>query len=239
MSGTTEKVYPMVLVFYLDREMMKNQEITQAFAESVNELINVKNFNAIAFFLPTDGEERIECINPLIAPKEKMEQINKLISDISKNFGIGEEITFTESSITSVFGLNLESITPRFEIVWDYHKWKPMVGKQALYTQEDWNQTLMTTINQTASRIGQINENKTGNKIFVNEVMDILLSSLAYYRKNSDSRSIGDRYEVIIDNTIIGDKIYVTYSNDINIDVNNIGLISVKNYLEEPIENNF
>jgi len=33
--------YPMVLVFYLDREMMMNQEITKAFAESVNNAIAV------------------------------------------------------------------------------------------------------------------------------------------------------------------------------------------------------
>lgn len=96
MSETTEKSYPIVLVFYIDRETMANQEITKEFTQAVNELINIKNFNAIAFFLPTDGEERIECINPLIAPKEKMEQIDKMIEDISKNFGIGEDITFTE-----------------------------------------------------------------------------------------------------------------------------------------------
>lgn len=97
MTGTTEeKQYPLVMVFYLEREMMKNQQITQAFAESVNELIRVKNFNAIAFFLPTDGEERIECINPIIAPKEQMEKVDKLINEISKSFGIGEDITFKE-----------------------------------------------------------------------------------------------------------------------------------------------
>ena len=33
---TEEKKYPMVLVFYLDREMMKNPDIMQPFASSVN-----------------------------------------------------------------------------------------------------------------------------------------------------------------------------------------------------------
>jgi hypothetical protein len=86
-----EKSYPLVLVFYLDREMMKQKDILQPFASSVNNIINIKKFNAMAFFLPTDGEERIECINPLIAPKEEMEKIDKLISDIEKTFSIGEK----------------------------------------------------------------------------------------------------------------------------------------------------
>lgn len=102
MTGTTEeKQYPLVIVFYLDREMMKNQQITQAFAESVNDLIVLKKFNALAFFLPTDGEERIECINPMITPKEEMVKIDKLITDISKNFGIGEEIISNKSGETN------------------------------------------------------------------------------------------------------------------------------------------
>lgn len=86
-----EKKYPMVLVFYLDREMMKNPEIMQPFASSVNNIINVKNLNAIAFFLPTDGEERIECINPATAPADEMERINKIINEISKQFSINEK----------------------------------------------------------------------------------------------------------------------------------------------------
>lgn len=86
-----EKSYPLVLVFYLDREMMKQKDILQPFASSVNNIINIKKFNAMAFFLPTDGEERVECINPLIAPKEEMEKINKLITDIEKTFSVGEK----------------------------------------------------------------------------------------------------------------------------------------------------
>jgi intergrase/recombinase len=91
MGETVEKKeYPLVIVFYLDREMMKNVEITRKFAESVDELIKIKKFNALAFFLPTDTEERVECINPIIATKEQMDTVEKLISEISKNFGIGD-----------------------------------------------------------------------------------------------------------------------------------------------------
>lgn len=91
MKETEEKQYPLILVFYLDREMMKQKEILQPFASSVNNLINIKKLNAMAFFLPTDGEERVECINPVTVPKDDMEKINKMVEDIRTQFSIGEK----------------------------------------------------------------------------------------------------------------------------------------------------
>jgi hypothetical protein len=71
--------------------MMKQKEILQPFASSVNNIITVKNLNAIAFFLPTDGEERIECINPVVVPKDDIDKIYKTLDDITKQFSIGEK----------------------------------------------------------------------------------------------------------------------------------------------------
>jgi len=233
MSGTTEKVYPMVLVFYLDREMMKNQEITQAFAESVNELINVKNFNAIAFFLPTDGEERIECINPLIAPKEKMEQIDKMIKDISKNFGIGEEITFTE--VESVIP---NTITPVINSQWDYSEWRKN-NSDGPYTQHNWNQTLITKINQVSAQIYKF-INHGANRIIINQRLLDIFETLEYYHKKTSENneisnhagSLSGRYIVILDESITEDKIYLAYANP-EIDLKNISEITILNYPED------
>lgn len=86
------KEHPLVIVFYLDREMMRQKEILGPFASSINQMISQKKLNAIAFFLPTDGEERVECINPVIAPKEKIEEIEKIISDIKTQFSVGEKL---------------------------------------------------------------------------------------------------------------------------------------------------
>jgi len=86
------KQHPLVLVFYLDREMMQNSEILRPFAESINQMINYKEMNAIALFMPTDGEERVECINPVVVPKVEMDKVIKMIEDISKQFGVGDEI---------------------------------------------------------------------------------------------------------------------------------------------------
>ena len=45
-----EKQYPLIIVFYLDAEMMKVKEIIQPFVESINYMLEVKNSNALAFF---------------------------------------------------------------------------------------------------------------------------------------------------------------------------------------------
>lgn len=85
-----EKGYPLIIVFYLDRAMMQS-DIMQPFAESINDVIAKKEANAIALFLPTDGEERVECINPTIITEPDMVKINKMIEDIKKNFALNEE----------------------------------------------------------------------------------------------------------------------------------------------------
>lgn len=82
---------PLILVFYLDRELMMNPQIMKPFAESVNKIIDIKKMHAVAFFLPTEAEERIECINPAIVPQDEMNKINKMVQDIQTQFSIGEK----------------------------------------------------------------------------------------------------------------------------------------------------
>jgi hypothetical protein len=85
-----EKGYPLMLVFYLDREMMMNPDIIQPFAESVNQALAQREANAMAFFIPTDGEERIECINPIQVEETDMKKIYEMAEDIRANFDIGQ-----------------------------------------------------------------------------------------------------------------------------------------------------
>lgn len=88
----TNKQYPLILVFYLDRDLLSRHEVRNIFAKSVDEIIKEKKFNAIAFFLPTDGEDRIECINPVMVKEADMEKINKLVEDISTEFSLKEKL---------------------------------------------------------------------------------------------------------------------------------------------------
>jgi hypothetical protein len=85
-----DKSYPLVLVFYLDRELLSQASIARPYQDMVNTTLAERGANAMAFFLPTDGPERIECINPLLATDEQKEKIDNLIDEISKTFDIGQ-----------------------------------------------------------------------------------------------------------------------------------------------------
>jgi len=90
-EGETEsKEQPVVLVFYLDRALMSSGEIIQPFVEAVNQSIAEREANMMAFFLPTDGQERVECINPLLATPDEKTRITEMIDEISKSFDIGQ-----------------------------------------------------------------------------------------------------------------------------------------------------
>lgn len=84
------KKAPLVLVFYIDRETMQVKEIMEPFIESINMYIESREYDVMALFMPTDGEERVECINPVIATEEQLEKINALIDDIELKFSIGD-----------------------------------------------------------------------------------------------------------------------------------------------------
>jgi hypothetical protein len=94
-----ENNHPLILVFYLDAEMMQNKEIIQPFAESVNYMIEQKNANMMAFFLPTKDEERVECINPTIVSESYMEEIQQMIKDIKENFSVGVDMDIENEEI--------------------------------------------------------------------------------------------------------------------------------------------
>lgn len=84
-----EKGYPLMLVFYMDRALLASEVMGQI-AMSINDAIAEREANAMAFFVPTDGEERIECINPMMVQEADMERINKIVEDLTKNFDIGQ-----------------------------------------------------------------------------------------------------------------------------------------------------
>ena len=82
---------PLILVFYLDRQLMSDKSIFPQYAQYINHIIESKGANIIALFIPTDGEEHVECLNPKLLEKPDMERVNSLIADIVKNFSIGDE----------------------------------------------------------------------------------------------------------------------------------------------------
>jgi len=91
-TGMSEitKEHPLVLVCYIDRFTMSDAEVMRQLSTAINDKIVEREANMMAFFLPTDGNERIECINPIIASEDQKEKIDNLIKDISNNFDVGQ-----------------------------------------------------------------------------------------------------------------------------------------------------
>jgi len=96
-----EKQHPLIIVFYLAADMMSQPNIIQPFAESVNHMLLTKEANALAFFIPTKGEERIECINPAIVEAADMDKIMNIVKDLTESFNVGEEIPVPDTDIES------------------------------------------------------------------------------------------------------------------------------------------
>ncbi len=83
---------PLILVFYLDRGMFSQQEAMKAYSENVKQYFDQQGDNVRLFFMPTDSEEKIECINPVfITDEREMEKLNNLTEELENLFQVGVE----------------------------------------------------------------------------------------------------------------------------------------------------
>ena len=94
------KETPLILVFYIDREMINDIRLINPFIESVNKMIEDKNANIMAFFVPCEYDnERIEVLNPALIKEPELDRINSIITDIEKAFSIGAAIDVPDEEI--------------------------------------------------------------------------------------------------------------------------------------------
>jgi hypothetical protein len=77
------------------------------------------------------------------------------------------------------------------EIHWDYKGVVETYG----WTQLEWNQTIITKINQLSAIIFKKSSRGGGSLLEVGSNLEVLFDDLEYY--NSDKNSLGGRYEVI------------------------------------------
>lgn len=83
---------PLILVFYLHRDLFSNREMIQTYGESVREYLENKGDEVRLFFLPTDDKEEIKCINPVYVEDEtELDRLNDIIEDIKNKFQLEVE----------------------------------------------------------------------------------------------------------------------------------------------------
>ena len=71
--------------------MLSNTQLAKEYVDSVNEMILNKGYNVMAFFMPTDGDDRLECLNPLLMTEEMKQDVYPILEDIQKSFDINLE----------------------------------------------------------------------------------------------------------------------------------------------------
>jgi hypothetical protein len=84
---------PLILVFYLDRELFQQRDGVALYGERVKNYFDEVGDNVRLFFMPTDTEERIECINPIyIDDENEFNKLNDLIQKVSEVFQMGGKL---------------------------------------------------------------------------------------------------------------------------------------------------
>lgn len=83
---TKEYKESIILVFYLHSHLFESKEIIAQYGDSVKSGMEEMGIKGMYFFMPTEGEERIDCINPRLVTekefaetKEKLQRIEKLL----------------------------------------------------------------------------------------------------------------------------------------------------------------
>ncbi len=87
------KEQPLILVVYMDRHIMSNEDYMEIITKAMKQALDEKGANTVTFYVPTDGMERIECINPVLATEEQMVKIDKLIRDVENTFHLKHDLT--------------------------------------------------------------------------------------------------------------------------------------------------
>lgn len=102
--------------------------------------------------------------------------------------------------------------TTPFQLKWDYNGWRRQAGFSTNYTQKDWNQTLMTKINQISAQIHKATLRGGANFVVVSTEVSAVLNDLEYFHvtdANSEAvqysmgiekiGSLQGRYQVYVD----------------------------------------
>jgi len=82
----------LILVFYLDESNFSQQDLLKAYSESVKRYFDENGDNVRLFFIPTKGQEKIECVNPIyLTDRSEIDKLNDLTSKLEEMFQVGVE----------------------------------------------------------------------------------------------------------------------------------------------------
>jgi len=81
---------PLILVFYLQKDLFSNREMIATYGENVKQYLENRGDDVRLFFLPTEEQEKIVCVNPVyIEDQNEFDKLNDLIEDLTNKFQVG------------------------------------------------------------------------------------------------------------------------------------------------------
>lgn len=95
---------------------------------------------------------------------------------------------------------------------WDYQGHNEL-REITSYSQGDWNQTLLTKINNVGALIHQSSRRGGPNTLKLNSSLMPLIETLEYY--NKDDNKVGGRFNIILNNDVEPNIIYVYHSDEV------------------------
>lgn len=113
----------------------------------------------------------------------------------------------------------------KWQLTWNYYGWKKYLSitTERDTMQKDWNSTLLSVINDIASRIKQADaEAEIGVKAH-SSMYDKIIKDLPFTKVSLGVTYVGVIYPLTLDNTLPEDKIYLYQRGD----VSNIGEILI------------
>ena len=173
------------------------------------------------------------CIDRLVREKNDKEREDKLAQKKGPkvNYETGEiELRYDQTCMPEDFYLITRREEPKeiIKLDWDYNGWKKSLISADSYTQHDWNQTLITRINQVSATIRKHKPIGQGARyITINPIMLPLLQDLVYFTESNGVYTLSGRYLITLDVNMPEDEINV-YSDMLK------GKVNLINYIKKP-----
>jgi GDPmannose 4,6-dehydratase len=127
---------------------------------------------------------------------------------------------------------NLHKIQPKWELDWDFLGWKNHANYDIWIEQKEWNQTLMTKLNQISAQIYQATQLGLADTIVVSPEIFRIIESFEFFDPKTSRLN---KKDVVVDSYIPINKVYIGCKNevegdDLELSSKCLGVITIENY---------
>lgn len=95
----------------------------------------------------------------------------------------------------------------KHQLTWDYLGYEKLECPKMFEFQKDWNQTLITQMNQCSARIFKSSLRGGATTVYVNSRVLPIIETFMYY--NPETKMIAGRFNVVVDETIDDDNVFM------------------------------